>query len=163
MNRKVAAVLSAVVTLLVFTVLPLYAQSLLPSELGMLLNQVGFDLTGFLNQIALIGVVVAFLSVAKGFVYETSPLNLLLSIASSVMTLGITLVTLSLGDIGNLGITMISMKGEGGSNTMILDLRLFIQLAVLTVALKVVHSVLKFMGARTETASAEPHQLADTG
>jgi hypothetical protein len=152
MNRKIGAIVSATITLLIFTVLPLYAPSLLPPELGEILKQAGLNLYAFLNQVALIGVVVAFLTLVKGFVPKTSPVSLLASIASSIMMLGLTLLTLSLGDLGNLGLTTISLEVEGGLNTAVLDLRLFIQLAVLTVTLKFVHSILEFMDARAQKA-----------
>lgn len=153
MNRKLGSVISAAITLIVFTVLPFYAPSLLTPEVEQALSQAGFDQAGFINQIAIMGVVVALLTLVRGFSPESSPLCLLASIASSVSMLAFTLLTLSLGDLGGLGITTISMNVQGVFNTVVLDLRLFVQLAILSVALQVIHSILVFADARKRTSS----------
>lgn len=161
MRRKLGSIVSAGITLLVFIVLPFYAPRLIPPEFGELLDQVGFDLAPFLNQVTIIGFVLAFLTLIKGFVSKASLVYLSASIALSALTFSLTLFSLSMGDwrrlsdLESLGITSISMEFRGGLNTTVMDLRLFIQLAALSVALKAVHSILEFMDARTEEAQTE--------
>lgn len=154
MSRKVMAVVSAAISLLIFTVLPIYASSLIPQELEAVLAGTGFNPTGFTNQISMIGIVTAALALVKGFVAAASPLYLVASIASSGVTLALTMVTLSLGEWSNMGITTISTDIEGMMNTTVIDLRLFVQLAVLSVGLQIIHSIWEFMEARkTELSS----------
>jgi len=153
MSRKLGSVISAAITLMVFTVLPFYAPSLLPPEVGQALSQAGFNQSGFINQIAIMGVLMAILTLVKGFSPESSPICLLASIASSVSMLVFTLLSLGLGDWEGLGITTISLNVQGVLNTVVLDLRLFVQLAVLSVALQVMHSILVFVDARKRTSS----------
>jgi len=150
-SRRLQSVISTALTLILFTVLPICAANQLPSGLELLLSQAGIDLTNLTNQMAMIGVFIAVVTLVKGFVEEASPLYLLASIASSVVTLAFTLVTLGVGDLTSMGISTITIDVEGGFNTMILDFRLFIQLAVLSVALQIAHSVLQFMEARQKS------------
>ncbi len=148
MSRKAWAVVSAAITLLTFTVLPLYAPSLMPPELELMLSKSGLDLTGFTNQIAMIGVVTAVLMLMKGFVEASSPIYLVASIASSLVTLALTTITLSLGDWRNMGVNTVSMEVQGVENTVVIDLSLFVYLAALTLALQIVRSILEFAEAR---------------
>lgn len=150
MSGKLWSIVSAAITLLMFTLIPLYAPSLLPSELDTTLSNSGLDLAGLTKQIATIGVVTSVLMLVRGFVEPSSPVHLVASIASSLVTLALTTLTLSLGDWRNLGINIVSMEVQGVENTVVIDLRLFIQLAALSMALQAVHSVLKFVDARRE-------------
>ncbi len=148
MSRRIESVISTILTIIIFTVLPLYFPNQLPGELEVLLSQAGIDLTNLTNQMALMGVFIAVVTLVKGFVEEASPLYLLASVASSLVTLAFTLVTLGVGDLTNMGISTITIDVEGGINTMILDFSLFIQLAVLSIALQIAHSILQFREAR---------------
>jgi len=156
MRIKTGPVISAAITLLIFTVLPLYAQGQIPPEVTELLAEAGISMTGFLNQIAMIGVVIAALTLAKAFVEASSPVYLLASIGSSVVMLAFTVITLSLGDLGNLGVTTVTMDIEEAVNTAVVDLRFFLQLAALSVGLQIIHSILEFMEARKEMGPAAP-------
>lgn len=156
MSGRTGAIISAIITLVVFVVLPLYAPSVIPPELESPLSQAGINLKAFLNQIAMIGVVIAALALVKGFVEASSPIYLLASIGSSVVMLAFTAITLSLGDMGNLGVTTVTMDIEGAVNTAVVDLRFFVQLAALSVGLQIIHSFLEFMEARREAAPTAP-------
>jgi hypothetical protein len=134
------AILSALVTIIVFIVIPVYAPSLLPPQYADLLIKSGFNFSEFAKELAVIGFAIAVLTLVKGFVRTSNPLYLLASIASSGIMLAFTLFTLSLGrmeDINNLGITTVTMNIKGGTNTLVLDFRFFVQLAILTVGLKI--------------------------
>ncbi len=152
MNRKVGAVLNAVLTLAAFTVIPLILPSYLPPDLMDALSQGGFDLTSFLNEVALIGVAMAAIALVKGLVDESSPIHLGVSIVSKVFWLVFTFTVLGLGNLAGLGVTTFSIEMEEGVNTVVFDLSLFAYLAVATVLLKIVHSILEFRDARSKAA-----------
>lgn len=160
MSRRTSAIISAAITLIIFTVLPLYAPSLIPPEYIDMVSEFGIDIIQFANEIAMIGGVIAALTLVKGFVQPSSVFYLLASVASSGVTLFLTIVTVSLGrfeDLANLGMTTITMEVPGALNTMTLDFRLFVWITAATVALKIVESFLEYADARKQKAADAPH------
>jgi uracil DNA glycosylase len=160
MSRRTSAIISTAITLIVFTVLPLYAPSLIPPEYIDMVSEFGIDIIQFANEIAMLGGVIAVLTLVKGFVQPSSVFYLLASVASSGVTLFFTIVTVSLGrfeDLANLGMTTITMEVQGALNTMSLDFRLFVWITTATVALKIVESFLKYADARKQKAVDTPH------
>ena len=150
MSRKTGAVISAVITLAIFVVLPLYLPDLLPPDMMLMVSNMGFDLEGLLGQIATIGVIMALITLLRGFVERTSVAYLILSAGSSIVTLMIIIQSVGLGDMQSMGVTTISLEVEGGVNTAVIDMRLFVQLAIVLVALQIVQSILEFRDARVE-------------
>ena len=150
MSRKTGAVISAVITLAIFVVLPLYLPDLLPPDMMLMVSNMGFDLEGLLSQIATIGVVMALITLLKGFVERTSVAYLILSAGSSIVTLMIIIQSVGLGDMQSMGVTTVSLEVEGGVNTAVIDMRLFVQLAIVLVALQILQSILEFRDARVE-------------
>ena len=150
MNRKVKAVLDAVLTFVVSTLIPLMVPRILPPEALEAISYIVFDLIGFLNKIALIGVVMTVMALLRGFVDEASPVRLGISTASKVLWFVVFLLVLGLGRIDTMGITTLSMEMGGGVNTVTLDFQLFIYFAFMIVLLKIVHSFLDFREARTK-------------
>ncbi len=154
MSRRTSAVLSALFTLVIFVGLPLYAPSQIPEEYFEMFSETGVDLNAFIYQIAAIGLVASALTLVKGFVPMTSYIYLLAALSSNAMMLYFNLVTFSVGDLAKLGQLTVTTDIPGGVNTMLLDMRLFIQLAFLAVGLQVIHTVLEFINARKEEAKA---------
>jgi hypothetical protein len=154
MSRKASAVLSALITLVIFVGLPLYAPSQIPEEYFEMFSETGVDVNAFIYQIATIGLVASVLTLVKGFVPMTSYIYLLASLSSNAMTLYFNLVTFSVGDLAKLGQLTVTTDIPGGVNTMLLDMRLFIQLAFLAVGLQVIYTVMEFINARNEEAKA---------
>ena len=148
MNQRINAVFSAVVYLVVFVVLPLYAPSLIPPEFLSLLSESGFNLGTFTRQMAMIGIVVSVVTLVKGFIPPSSLLFLVAGIGSSLVMLAFTLITLGIGNIWSFGITIVKMEIPGGMNTVVLDLRFFVQLAVLISILQIIQAFLTFKDAR---------------
>jgi len=160
MSRRTSAIISAAITLIIFTVLPLYAPSLIPPEYIDMVSEFGIDIIQFANEIAMLGGVIAVLTLVKGFIQPSSVFYLLASLASSGVTLFFTIVTVSLGrfeDLANLGMTTITMEVQGALNTMSLDFRLFVWITTATVALKIVESFLEYADARKQKAADAPH------
>ena len=154
MSRRSSAVLSALFTLVLFVGLPLYAPSQIPEEYFEMFSETGVDLNAFIYQIATIGLVASVLTLVKGFVPMSSYIYLLASLSSNAMMLYFNLVTFSVGDLAKLGQVTVVTEIPGGVNTMLLDMRLFIQLAFLAVGLQVIYTVLEFINARKEEAKA---------
>jgi hypothetical protein len=161
MSRRTSAIISAAITLIIFTVLPLYAPSLIPPEYVDMVAEFGIDIVQFTSEIAMIGGVITVLTLVKGFVEPSSVLYLLASIAMSGVTLFFTVVTVSLGrldELANLGLTTITMEVQGTLNTMTLDFRVFIWITVATVTLKIIEAFLEFSDARKQMKTVDAPQ-----
>ena len=152
MSRRTSALFSAIVSLLVFSIIPLYAPNILPLEVLDPLVEAGFDLVGFTYQIASLGVLASILTVIKGFSEESSYAYLGSSLASNGVTIYFTLTTLTLGDVSSLGVSEITMNIQGGSNTMILDMGIFVWFAMLTLGLQVLLNIFTFLDARKNSS-----------
>lgn len=157
------AAISAVIYLVVFVVLPLYAPSLIPPELLNVLSESGLNLGAFTQQMAMIGIVVSVITLVKGFVLPSSLMYLVAGIGLSLVMLVFTLITLGLGNIWSFGITVVKMEVPGSLNTAVLDLRFFVQLATLTSILQIIQAFLTFKDARIakdasiDSANLPPH------
>ncbi len=161
MSRRTSAIISAAITLIIFTVLPLYAPSLIPPEYVDMVAEFGIDIVQFTSEIAMIGGVITVLTLVKGFVEPSSVFYLLASIAMSGVTLFFTVVTVSLGrldELANLGLTTITMEVQGTLNTMTLDFRVFIWVTVATVTLKIIEAFLEFSDARKQMKTVDAPQ-----
>jgi hypothetical protein len=159
MSRRSSAVLSALLTLVIFVGLPLYAPSQIPEEYFEMFSESGFELNAFVYQIAAIGLVASVLTLVKGFASKASYTYLLASLSSNAMMLYFNLVTFSVGDLAKLGQVTISTEIPGGLNTMFLDMRLFIQLSFVVVGLQVIYTLLDFINARKEETKAKEEGL----
>jgi hypothetical protein len=155
MSRRTSAVLSALFTLVIFVGLPLYAPSQIPEEYFEMFSETGVDLNAFTYQIAAIGLIASILTLVKGFASKASYTYLLAALSSNAMMLYFNLVTFSVGDIAKLGQVAVTTEIPGGFNTMLLDMRLFIQLAFVAVGLQIIYTVLEFINARKEEAKAK--------
>ena len=152
------SILFGVLTLVIFTVLPLYAQNMIPQEYLRAFSSQGLNVADLVNKVAFIGLVMSILILLKGFFEKTSAAFLALSIVSTVFWLLIVFFALGMGKIENLGLTVISSEAGDVSNTVIFDIRLFAYLATIIVGLKIVHSILKFREARLKTVAFQPTQ-----
>jgi hypothetical protein len=154
MSNRTGALVSAAITLLIFTVIPLMAPQYLPPSYIETFARTGIDLSSFINQLAILGVAVATLTLVKGFVAPSSPMYLLAALASSGLTFTFSVVTLSFGrlkELSNLGLTTMIVEFQGSTNEITLDFRFFVQLTALTVALRMVEAVFAYLDARKET------------
>jgi len=148
MNRRAKAIVNAIVTLLIFTVFPLILPRYLPKELLVLFSQSSIDIIALLNEIAILGVVLAVITIILGFFDEASPVNLIVSVFSNIAWLILMIVFLGFGSIERLGLVEISSNVAQATNKLIVDIRFFVYLAIVGTALKVVQSILKFRESR---------------
>ena len=152
MNRRTSAILSALFTLAIFVGLPIGVLYLLPANLAAQLNQVGFSVQGLLNQTVIIGVVIAAITIAKGFIDNKTITYLLLNLASKSITLLFTFIVLGLGNVGSMGLTTVNLNIQNAETTVVMDMRLLLQIAVLTVALRMIQAVFEWREERAEAA-----------
>ena len=152
MNRRTSAILSALFNLAIFVGLPIGVLYLLPADLTAQLSQVGFSVQGLLNQTVIIGVVIAAITIAKGFIDDKTITYLLLNLASNSITLLFTFIVLGLGNVGSMGLTTVKLNMQNAETTVVMDMRLLLQVAVLTVVLRMIQAVLEWREARAEAA-----------
>ena len=152
MNRRNSALFSALFSLITFSIIPLYAPTQLPIELFDPLIEAGFDIESFTYQIAVIGVLSSILIVIKGFAEEDSYTYLLTALTGNGVSLYFTLATLTLGDITSLGVSTIKMDIGGGSNTLTLDMSIFVWFAILTLVLQVLLNIMTFLDSRKNSS-----------
>ncbi|MCW4051088.1 MAG: hypothetical protein NWE89_15295 [Candidatus Bathyarchaeota archaeon] len=156
-NRKVGALISALITLVIFVGIPYMLPDYLEPETMEMAAEYGFDLPSLFNQMMIIGAVTAGLTLIKGFVDETSGIFLLVAIAQNVSTLAFTVVLLGAGNVMNLGLTSFTINQGGVVSQITMDLRVFIYLTFLTVGLKVVQVYLEWN--ETRKAAAPPGRI----
>ncbi len=147
-NRK--SILLAIFSVIFLIVVPLVTPMLLPSELLNAFSQMGgIDLNGLLNNIALVGIITTILILLNSLFDKSTTIGLVLSIASNVLWLLITVFSLSLGNLETPGLATLSSQSESALNMVTFDLRLFVVLATVIVILRIMLSIFEFQETRT--------------
>ncbi len=152
MASKSGAVISALITLVLFVGIPYLLPSYIPADLLVQVESSGFDLAGFTNQIMTIGAVTAGLTLAVGFVNPNSVLSLILRIAQAGLSLVFIVVFLGAGNIAGLGYTEFDVAMESVTSSIAMDLRAFVYISIATILLKVVQVYLEWNEERIEAA-----------
>jgi hypothetical protein len=152
MSNKMGALISALMTLILFVGIPYLLPSYLPSDLLVQLEQSGFDLADFSNQVMMIGGVTATITLIGGFVNPTSISALLVKIVQAGFSLILIVVFLGAGDVRNLGYTNFNIVTEGVQSIIRMDLRIFVYISIATVLLRVVKAYFEWKEARIEAA-----------
>lgn len=158
MNRKIKAFISAVVTFVSFAVIPYVIIMLIPREVLTYLSKTNINLVSLQNEIILVGVVLSALTFFKKFFEEASVGYLAASVLSNAAWLIYIFVFLGLGNLQRLGVLDFSMEFENGVNSATIDFRFFVYLSIVSVVLKIIHTVLKFREARIEKDKIELSQ-----
>ena len=152
MTSKSGAVISALITLVLFVGIPYLLPSYIPADLLAQVESSGFDLAGFTNQIMIIGAVTAGLTLAVGFVNPSSALSLILRIAQAGLSLVFIVVFLGAGNIAGLGYTEFDIAMEGVTSSIAMDLRVFVYISIASILLKMVQVYLEWNEERIEAA-----------
>jgi hypothetical protein len=126
----------------------------IPQHLAAQLEQGGFDLESFSNQIIIIGLITATLTLIIGFVNPATFLSLAVKMLQSGLSLIFIILFLGAGNITNLGYTTFDITMEGVQNTIVMDLRFFVYFSLGTILLRMVQIYLEWSEARIETAPA---------
>jgi hypothetical protein len=152
MASKVGSLISAAITLILFVGIPYLLPSYVPADLMAQVEQSGFDVPGFINQIMMIGVVTAALTLIGGFVDPTSIISLLAKLAQAGFSLVLIVLFLGAGNIASLGYTQFDVAMQGVQSSISMDLRVFVYISIATILLKMVQVYLEWNEARIEAA-----------
>ena len=152
MANKTGAIISATITLILFVGIPYMLPSLISPDLIVQIEQSGFNLASFTNQIMMIGVLTAAFTLVGGFIDPTSIISLLVKMAQAGFSLVLIVVFLGAGDIMSLGITQFDIVAEGVQNSISMDLRVFVYISIASILLKMIQVYLEWNEARIEAA-----------
>lgn len=138
-------IIFSVSILILLTALPILGQGRIPVEVYTYLSKTsGIDLRTVLNEVAVVGFVIAS-NIILGDVFEknTTPW-LVASTVTRIIWFAVIVFVLSFGDLQHLGLATIS-SGSGASFNMVeIDLRLFVVLIAGIIAMKIGYSVLEY-------------------
>ena len=151
-TKKIRPVVSAIITLILFVVVPYMLPEYIPPDVNQLIAESQIDLDWFLNEIMLVGAVTAAITLVKGLAGKTSPIWLLAALAQNVSSLVFTLILLGAGDIMSLGVVELTIDAENATNYIMMNMRVLVYLSVEVVALSMIRSYLLWREARLEAA-----------
>jgi hypothetical protein len=126
--------------------------SYIPPDLAVQIEQSGFDLAGFINQIMIIGAVTVGFTLVGGFVDPSSVIALVVKIAQAGSSLVFMVLLLGAGNIAGLGYTQFDIAMQGAQSSIAMDLRVFVYISIGTILLKIVQVYLEWNEARIEAA-----------
>ncbi len=152
MASKTGAIISAAITLILFVGIPYMLPSYIPPDLLVQIEESGFELASFTNQIMIIGALTAVMTLVGGFVSPTSITALLVKMAQAGFSLVLIVVFLGAGNIMSLGLTQFDVAMEGVQSSIVMDLRVFVYISIATILLKVVQVYLEWSEAKVEAA-----------
>jgi hypothetical protein len=152
MAKRLEAIFSAVITLILFVGIPYILPNYIPEDLAVQIEQSGFDLDSFSNQIMIIG------TILSGFVDPTSILALLVNLAQACSSLIFIIVLLGVGNVAGLGYTEFEFAMQGIQSKISMDLRVFVYISIVTSVLKMIQVYLKWNETRIE--GAPPGRIA---
>jgi hypothetical protein len=155
MKLKLSAVASTLLVFIVLVALPLAAIRYVPTEILSSIQQAGFDIQLFATETAILGLVVASITLIKGIVEPTSVTYLILSLVSSGFGLIFALIVLGVGNIADLGLTRFQVSNERMSAFIRIDLRIFIWITFAAVLLQMVQNVYEWREVRADQAASE--------
>lgn len=151
-TQRIRPVVSAIITLILFVVVPYMLPEYIPPDVNQLIAESGIDLDWFLNEIMLVGAVTAAITLVKGLAGKTSPVWLLAALAQNVSSLVFTLILLGAGDILSLGFVELTMYAENATNYITMNMRVLVYLSIEVVALSMIRSYLRWREACIEAA-----------
>jgi hypothetical protein len=129
MAKRLDAIISAVVTLILFVGIPYILPNYIPEDLAVQIEQSGFNLDSFSNQMMIIGAVTAGLTLLAGFVDPTTIIALLVNLAQACSSLIFIILLLGVGNITGLGYTEFEFAMQGIQSKISMDLRVFVYIS----------------------------------
>ncbi|HIE24241.1 MAG TPA: hypothetical protein EYP68_08460 [Candidatus Korarchaeota archaeon] len=149
MSRKTKAVISAVLYVLSFVILPNIGLAMAPEEvINYSSNLLGTDLRSFVTVFSVLGAILGGLSIVNGIVGEKSYIYLISSIATPIVWYYLSLYGLGLGSPGNFGRTLISVTREEGVMTVLIDIRIILVILGLAAIFEIISCIVEFLGLR---------------
>jgi hypothetical protein len=150
MNVRWGEVAGALFTFLILVALPLAAVNYLPAQTLEQLSATGLNIQSLATEMAMLGLVVSAIALAKAVADRTSVAYLLLDISSNIISLVFALLVVGVGNIASLGLSSFSLQQGKVTTEIILDLRIFIYITICVVTFSVLQSIAKFREARSE-------------
>ena len=147
-KRSIISIVSAGFLLILFVGIPYMVQTSMLPQFGPILSKAGLDINGLIHQIMIFGIIIASLTLVKGFISETSIMALIISIAQKTFMIIITVILLGVGSLSSIGITKMDMEIENSFHTITMDFRPFLYFTFLLVSLKVILSYLEWIEIR---------------
>ncbi|MHA2394745.1 MAG: hypothetical protein ACXAEX_22680 [Promethearchaeota archaeon] len=147
-KRSIISIVSAGFLLILFVGIPYMVKTSMLAQFGPIFSKAGLDINGLIYQIMIFGIIIASLTLIKGFISETSILALIISIAQKTFMIIITVILLGVGSLSSVGITKMDMEIENSFHTITMDFRPFLYFTLLLVSLKVVLSYLEWIEIR---------------
>jgi hypothetical protein len=152
MAKRLEAIFSTLITLILFVGIPYILPNYIPEDLAVQLEQSGFNLDSFSNQMMIIGAITAGLTILSGFVDPTSVIALLVNLAQACSSLIFIILLLGVGNITGLGYTEFQIDMQGVQSKISMDLRVFVYISIVTIVLKMMQVYLKWNETRIEEA-----------
>jgi len=151
MKFNFATIVKAIIVLIFLTILPIVGQRYLPSELQRLLtSQSGINIISIINNIAVIGVVLAVFMLVRGHIAKSSSAYLAVASAWKIFLLFIVLFILGAGHPETFGLMEIGGKAEAAENIVTFNFRLFAVLVTIVVLLMIIRNIIQFQEAKAE-------------
>ena len=152
MTSKIGSLISAFITIIIFVGIPYLLPSYVPADLMSQIEQSGFDLGSFINQIMMVGVVTAALTLIGGLMDPKSIISFLAKLSQAGLSLVLIVLFLGAGDIASLGYTQFDVAMQGVQSSISMDLRVFVYVSIATIVLKMLQVYLEWNEARIEAA-----------
>ena len=150
MAFKWGELVGALLSFIVFVAFPLIAIRFIPAQTLNHFTSAGFDVQSLLTQLALYGLVISTIALAKVFTKKTSLTYLILDVSSNLVSLIFALLIIGVGNIGSLGLSNFRIVQGKVTAEILLDLRVFIWLTLGVVTISVLQSIAKFREAKAE-------------
>jgi hypothetical protein len=146
MRLRKRTIIVSVLLLVLLTVLSVLVQGRLPEEVYTYLSKSdGIDLRAVLNEIAVTGLVIAFIIILGDLFEKNTTTGLAASTVTRIIWFIVIAFVLSLGDLQHLGLATIGSSNGSSFDMVVVDLRLFVFLIAVIMAMKVWYSVLEYM------------------
>ncbi len=150
MKVNVKATITAVIVLVILTILPFIGLRILPLELQRIfLTQSGLDILGLVNRVAVVGVVLSALILLRGHMDKATGKYLAVSSAWKIFWLFFVFFLLGAGYPETLGQAVLGGKAGPAENIVVFDFRLFALMATVIVAVMIARSVIQFQDTKS--------------
>ena len=157
MKANVKSIVKASIILIILSLLPIFGQQLTPSEFIKAFTVMGgFDLVDLLNRIAIVGVIMSVLVLARGHLNKDSSNYLIAASTWKIFWLFMVVFILGIGHPETLGQTVLGGKTEAAENLVTFDFRLFASLVTIIVALMITRSIIIFQDNKLKITTSEP-------
>jgi hypothetical protein len=134
----------AVFLFTLFVLIPYFIPTILPNELIQLFDLVNFDISVFMRQVMVFGVIISGLTLVGGFLKHQSIYTLAFRLAKNASLMIIMIIFLGGGKIQNMGLTETTLDLDKMNIWIQIDLQIFFHIALGILLLKSLETILKW-------------------